>query len=122
MFVTFVLATVALVPVYGMWGRNAAVLIVLGPLLGFFGHGYFSALGAIGAELFPAAIRATAQGFCYNTGRALSAAAPVTGGAIADRRGIGAALAFTSVFFAIGAGLMLLMPRNGSDAASATAD
>jgi MFS family permease len=121
-FLMFVGATVGLVPLYGLLGRNAAALIALGPLVGFFGHGYFSALGVIGADLFPPAIRATAQGFCYNTGRALSALAPITIGAIADQRGIGAALGFTSIFFAMGAGLMLLMPRQPVCAAVEAAD
>jgi len=110
-FLTFVLATAALVPVYGLTGRNIALLMALGPLVGYFGHGYFSVLGAMMAELFPGDVRATAQGFCYNTGRALSGLAPVTVGALADRWGIGAALGFTSIFFAAGAGLMLLLPE-----------
>ena len=63
------------------------------------------------AELFPASVRTTAQGFCYNVGRALSSLAPVTVGALADRHGIGAALAFTSIFFVAGAGLMMLLPE-----------
>jgi hypothetical protein len=37
---------------------------------------------------FPAAIRGTAQGLCYNAGRAVSAAAPYTLGLLADRRGL----------------------------------
>jgi MFS family permease len=110
-FLTFVLTTAVLVPVYGLFGRNAALLLAIGPLVGFFGHGYFSALGAMAAELFPAAVRTTAQGFGYNTGRALAGLAPVTVGALADRHGIGAALAFTSVFFLLGALLMMRMPR-----------
>jgi MFS family permease len=109
-FLTFVLTTALLVPIYGLFGRNAALLLALGPLLGFFGHGYFSAMGAMAAELFPAAVRTTAQGFGYNAGRALSALAPVTVGALADRLGIGAALAFTSIFFVVGAGVMMLLP------------
>ena len=40
--------------------------------IGYFGHGYFSVLGAMMAELFPEHVRATAQGFCYNIGRALA--------------------------------------------------
>ena len=79
-FLTFVLTTAVLVPVYGLLGRNAALLLALGPLVGYFGHGYFSALGAMTAELFPAAVRTTAQGFCYNIGRALAGFAPVTVG------------------------------------------
>ncbi len=109
-FLTFVLAAAALVPAYGMLGRNAAALMALGPLLGFFGHGYFSVFGALLAELFPASIRATAQGLCYNIGRAAGgAAAPFVIGAAADRYGIGSALALTSVFFVAGALLMLLI-------------
>jgi MFS family permease len=113
-FLTFVLTTALLVPVYGLFGRNAALLLALGPLVGFFGHGYFSALGAMAAELFPPAVRTTAQGFGYNAGRALSGLAPVTVGALADRHGIGAALASTSVFFVAGAVIMLLLPRERS--------
>jgi MFS family permease len=110
-FLTFVLATAALVPVYGMLGRRVALLMVVGPLIGYFGHGYFSVMGAMMAELFPERVRTTAQGFCYNIGRALAGFAPVTVGALADRFGIGAALAVTSIFFVAGAGVMLLLPE-----------
>ncbi len=37
----------ALVPVYGQMGRNPSALMALGPLLGFFGHGYFSLFGSL---------------------------------------------------------------------------
>ena len=74
-FLTFVLAAAVLVPIYGQWGRHQTALMLMGPLIGFFGHGYFSVFGAMLAELFPAAIRATAQGLCYNVGRAASALA-----------------------------------------------
>lgn len=114
-FLTFVLTTAALIPVYGLWGRNAAILMALGPVMGFFGHGYFSALGVIAAEMFPAFARTTAQGLCYNTGRALSALAPATVGALADRYGIGAALGTTSVFFAAGAMVMWWVPRQAPE-------
>lgn len=115
-FLVFVLGAALLVPVYGHWGRYPAVLMALGPLIGFFGHGYFSVFGAMLAELFPSAIRATAQGLCYNTGRAASALAPFTVGALADRYGIGSALAFTSVFFAAGGALIYLLPETRGEA------
>ena len=110
-FLTFVLAAAVLVPIYGQWGRHQTALMLMGPLIGFFGHGYFSVFGAMLAELFPAAIRATAQGLCYNVGRAASALAPFTIGALADRFGIGSGLAFTSVFFAAGGALIFLLPE-----------
>ena len=110
-FLTFVLGTAMLIPVYGLLSRQPALLLAMGPLLGFFGHGYFSVLGAMMAELFPESVRTTAQGFCYNIGRGLAGFAPVTVGALADRWGIGAALGVTSVFFVAGAGFMLLLPE-----------
>jgi len=110
-FLTFVLGAAVLVPIYGQWGRHQTALMLMGPLIGFFGHGYFSVFGAMLAELFPAAIRATAQGLCYNVGRAASALAPFTIGALADRFGIGSALAFTSVFFVAGGALIFLLPE-----------
>jgi len=110
-FLTFVLAAAVVTPLYGQWGRHQSALMLLGPLIGFFGHGYFSVFGAMLAELFPASIRATAQGLCYNVGRAAGALAPFTIGALADRFGIGSALAFTSMFFAAGGALMFLLPE-----------
>jgi MFS family permease len=110
-FVGFVLAAALLVPVYGAAARSASLLLILGPLIGFFGHGYFSLFGAMLAELFPARIRATAQGLCYNVGRAASALAPVAIGALADRWGIGTALAMTSAFFIASAMLISSLPE-----------
>jgi MFS family permease len=114
-FLAFVLMAAVLVPVYGHLGRRPEALLALGPLIGFFGHGYFSVFGAMLAELFPAAIRATAQGLCYNVGRAASALAPLTIGALADRYGIGSALAFTSVFFVAGGLLIFRLPETRAE-------
>lgn len=110
-FVAFLLCAALLVPIYAQLGRHETLLLLLGPLIGFFGHGYFSVFGVMLAELFPTTIRGTAQGLAYNAGRALSALAPFTIGALADQYGIGSALALTSAFFLAGAGLMFLLPE-----------
>lgn len=110
-FVVFVLSAAACVPVYGLFAKSPEVLLLTGPLLGFFGHGYFSVFGAMLAELFPSSVRATAQGLCYNAGRGISALAPFTIGFIADRSGIGMALASTSVFYVIGAVMIYMLPE-----------
>ena len=110
-FVTFVTGAALLAPVYGHWARSQSLLMALGPVIGFFGHGYFSVFGAVLAELFPSSMRATAQGLCFNAGRAASAAAPFAIGALADRFGIGSALALPSLFFAAGGLLMLRLPE-----------
>jgi len=85
--------------------------MLTGPLVGFFGHGYFSVFGAMLAEVFPSMLRATAQGLCYNLGRGVSVLAPATIGFVADRHGIGAALASTSVLYVLAAGVIYLLPE-----------
>jgi MFS family permease len=110
-FAAFLVAAAVLVPVYGQLARHEVVLLAMGPLIGFFGHGYFSVFGAMLAELFPTRIRGTAQGLVYNTGRAVSALAPFSIGALADTHGIGSALAVTAAFFLAGAALMALLPE-----------
>jgi MFS family permease len=115
-FLLYVLASAVLVPLYGLAPRLAgaraeSVLLLLGPLVGFFGSGYFSLFGAMLAEIYPTAVRGVGQGFTYNFGRGLSALAPLAIGAIADRSGLGAALAWNSGFFLLAAALMLALPE-----------
>jgi MFS family permease len=109
-FVGFLLIAAGLVPVYGLMARSAQTLLLLGPFLGFFGHGYLSLFGALLAELFPTSVRATGQGFAYSGARAFSALAPYTVGALARTSGIGPALLLTSAFFVAGAALIGFMP------------
>lgn len=112
-FLIYVCTAAALVPVYGSipaWGSDT-LLLILGPLIGFFGSGYFSLFGAMLAELYPTELRGAGQGFTYNLGRGLSALAPFAVGAIADARGFGWALALNSGFFLLAAGLILLLPE-----------
>jgi putative sialic acid transporter len=110
-FIVFLLAAAVLVPIYGYMARNPLMLMVTGPLLGFFSHGYFSVFGAMLSELFDTRVRATAQGFTYNIGRILGGFAPYTIGALAITRGLGPALALTSAFFIAGAVLILTLPE-----------
>jgi MFS family permease len=115
-FIIFMLAAALLVPVYGQMARSPLVLMLLGPVLGYFGHGYFSMFGSFVAELFPTAVRATGQGTSYNVGRMAGAIAPYTIGAVAALPGIGIglALATTSAFFLLAAGLIFTLPdRSG---------
>ena len=66
-YVTYLIVAAVLVPLYAT-SRHPALLLVLGPLVAFFGTGYFSGFGAVTAEIFPTRIRATAQGLTYNLG------------------------------------------------------
>jgi MFS family permease len=109
-FTFFMIAAAIVVPVFAFGARSMITLILVGPLVGYFGHGYFSLFGAMLAELFPTNIRATAQGFCYNAGRIVSAAAPYTIGALASRQ-LNLGLAVDALFFAVGAVLIWLLPE-----------
>jgi MFS family permease len=118
-FLIYVVGAAIVTPVYGglpQWAGGSAemALLVLGPAVGFLGTGYFSLFGALLAELFPTALRGAGQGLCYNSGRALSAFAPYAVGAIADRRGIGSALALNSGFFLLAAVLIFALPETRS--------
>ncbi len=110
-FVGFVLGAAVLVPIYALSARSEWVLFLLGPLVGFFGQGYFSLFGAMLSELFPSAVRGSAQGFCFNTGRAFAAGAPFLIGFLADGYGIGSALTLVTVFYILGAVLVMLLPE-----------
>ena len=77
----------------------------------FFATGYFSGFGAVTAEIFPTRIRSIAQGFTYNIGRIVSAAAPFTVGALAQTHGFGAALSISSLAFLLAALLWIWIPE-----------
>ena len=116
-FVLFMVAAATLVLIYGRMARSPMVLLVPGPVLGYFGHGYFSMFGSFVAELFPTAVRATGQGTSYNIGRMAGAIAPYTIGAIATLPGIGIGLALgtTSAFFLLAAGLIFTLPNRSGE-------
>jgi MFS family permease len=96
-----------------LYGRtaNATTLLLLGPFVAFFGTGYFSGFGAVTAEIYPTAIRATAQGFTYNIGRVASAVAPFAVGSLAQTQGFGAALSLASVAFLLAAVAWIWIPE-----------
>ncbi len=102
-YVVYVLAAAVLLPLYGIV-REPFLLLLLGPFVAFFGTGYFTGFGPLTAEIYPTAIRATAQGFTYNIGRVASAVAPFVVGSLAQARGFGAAFGVTGAAF-IGAAI-----------------
>lgn len=91
--------------------RTPAVLLVLGPFVAFFATGYFTGFGAVTAEIYPTAIRATAQGLTYNAGRIASAAAPFAVGTLAQTRGFDTALSICSAAFLLAAVFWIWIPE-----------
>ena len=109
-YIIYLFAAAALVILYSSVRQNTALLL-LGPLVAFFGTGYFSGFGTITAEIFPTRIRASAQGFTYNIGRGLSALAPFTIGALAKGHGLALAFYLTAGFFLFSALTAFALPE-----------
>jgi MFS family permease len=109
-FSIYLVVTGILVPIYGQL-RSPVLLFVFAPLLGFFGSGYFAGFGAFISEMFPTAIRATAQGFIYNSGRLASSLAPIIIGYAAGLWGFGSALAIISIFCLAGLVALQFLPE-----------
>jgi MFS family permease len=85
--------------------------VIISPLMGFFAAGVFTGFAVYLPELFPTAIRATAQGFCYNFARFFSAAAPFVAGALISAHGAFApAIATISCIYFFGL-IVLLFAR-----------
>ncbi|KPI30250.1 MFS transporter [Streptomyces sp. NPDC054950] len=87
------------------------LLLVLGFPLGFCMSAIFSGFGSYLSELYPTALRGTGQGFTYNTGRAVGAVFPTTVGFLADSWGVGGALVFGAIGYAIAALALLGLPE-----------
>jgi MFS family permease len=109
-YVGYIFVAAALVPIYAAV-RDPMLLLWLGPLVGFFGTGYFSGFGAITAEIFPTAIRARAQGLTYNLGRGISALSPYVVGSIGAERGLSSAFLLTSGAFLVAGIVALKLPE-----------
>ena len=101
-YIGYLLIAAALVPVFA-FANNSAALLILGPLVGFFGTGYFSGFSVIASEMFPTALRGSAMGFVYNIGRVTSAAAPWLIGRFSETAGLKYALCLTSAAFLLAA-------------------
>ena len=109
-YFTYLLVAAILVPIYGMTS-NPTVLLLLGPLVAFFGTGFFSGYAAIASEIFPGEVRAAAMGLSYNVGRGVSAVAPFVVGALAIKDGIGPAFFVLAGAFLFAALLSLMLPE-----------
>lgn len=109
-FIIYFAMAALLIPVYTLT-KDPTLLLVLGPIVTFFGQGHFSGCGPIMAEIYPTKIRATAQGFLYNFGRGVSAFGPVVVGALALSKGLGSAIAITSVAFVLAVVAMFFLPE-----------
>jgi MFS family permease len=116
-YIAYLLIAAVLVPLFAFVSSVNALLLI-GPLVGFFGTGYFSGFSVIASEMFPTALRGSAMGFAYNIGRVVSAAAPWAIGRVSEHTGLGSALCITSAGFLLAALIAGALPRTHTMAAS----
>jgi MFS family permease len=92
-------------------------MLVLGFPLGFCANGIFAPMGPFLTELFPTSIRATAQGFCFNAGRALGALFPTLVGYLSATMDLGEAIGLFTIgaYILLIAAALLLPETNGMD-------
>jgi MFS family permease len=109
-FVIYLLAMAVLIYFFGH-AKDLKTVLILGPLVGFFGTGFYSGFGAIFSEIFPTRARGTAQGFCYNFGRGMSLFAPPLVGFVASIYGYGPSLVTVSAFAVAAAIVVLTLPE-----------
>ncbi|MGB9907181.1 MAG: MFS transporter [Candidatus Saccharicenans sp.] len=109
-YIIYLAAASLLVFLYSI-ARAPLLLFFLGPVVAFFGTGYFSGFGALTAELYPTRIRATLQGITYNSGRIVSAVAPLAIGSMAEQQGFQVAFWLVSAAFVLAALSWSLIPE-----------
>lgn len=115
-FLLFFIVSAVTVPLY-VAIREPMLLLVFGPVVAFFGTGFYSGFAPTFAEMFPTQVRATAQGFIYNTGRATSALAPAAVGLLSRGENVSAALGATAGFFLLAAIIVyFFLPESHGDA------
>ncbi|HEU0216580.1 MAG TPA: MFS transporter [Stellaceae bacterium] len=84
---------------------NTALLLMGVPLFAIFLI-KFPPMGPFMTELYPTEVRGTAQGFCYNAGRAIGSFFPTMVGFVSQTLPLGATIA---LFSAVASGIMIVM-------------
>ncbi|MEC5409741.1 MFS transporter [Paraburkholderia sp. MPAMCS5] len=88
----FAFCCIVTVLAYVMLPLTNTQMLVLGFPLGLFAAGIPASLGPLFNELYPADMRGTGVGFCYNFGRIASAGFPVLVGYMSHSMSLGAAI------------------------------
>jgi MFS family permease len=116
------LESVLTVLIYVFAPLTNAQMLVLGFPLGFFSAGIPASMAALFSEIYPAGVRGTGVGFCYNFGRIISAGFPVLVGFLSQHVGLGAAIGLDAAFaYSLVLVAVLLLPETRGKTFSDTA-
>ena len=105
-FLLSAIGTLIMVVVYMVVPMDNTTLLFLGIPLFVILLMKFPPMGPFMTELFPTAVRGTAQGFCYNAGRGIGALFPALVGFLSETMSLGAAIV---VFSSLASGVMIVM-------------
>jgi MFS family permease len=105
-FLWSAIGSLIMVLVYMLAPMDNTMLFFLGIPLNIILLMKFPPMGPFMTELFPTTIRGTAQGFCYNAGRAIGSFFPTMVGFLSQVMSLGTTIA---VFSAIASGIMIVM-------------
>jgi MFS family permease len=94
--ITSLSATVT-IAIYTLLPLSRVAVLWLGFPLGFFQSGIIAGMGATYAELYPTRVRATGQGFSYNTGRGAGSTVPAVVGYLAAMVPLGRAIGICAI-------------------------
>jgi MFS family permease len=90
-FILFALCAAGLTLLYTQMPISGGMLL-LGFLLGFFGLGIFSGIGAFMSELYPSEVRGSGAGFSYSVGRGIGGLCPLLIGKLSGHVALGDAI------------------------------
>lgn len=99
---------------YSQLTSPVAVLIG-GAVMGIFANGMLGGYGAIIAENYPTAARATAQNVLFGIGRGVGGLAPLIVALMANSLGFAGALAFLALIYIVDMLAMLLIPEKRTE-------
>lgn len=105
-FMLSAIGSVVMVAVFMFVPMGNTALLFLGIPLNTMMLMKFPPMGPFMTELYPTSVRGNAQGFCYNSGRAIGALFPTLVGVLSETMPLGLAIA---VFSVIAFGLMIIV-------------
>lgn len=90
--------------------QSSIALILAGALVGFFSNGMFGGYGAVISQLYPTAIRSTANSIIMNVGRAIGGFSSVVIGLLMDHYSLGVTMGFLSALYILSFIVMSSLP------------
>jgi MFS family permease len=108
----FSMGALATIYIYTQVNFAHGMLIWIGFPLGVFTSGIYASVGSFLAELFPTSIRANAQGFAFNVGRAIGSIFPMMIGYASTKIPLGTAICiFATISYVLLFVTLLMLPE-----------